>query len=331
MLRVLATLDLGRGKAPLAVVSLTGGVSSDIWKVVFSDRTVCVKQALARLRTETEWHAPVGRNAAEAQWLAWARSVVPGAAPALLARDRSAGLLVMEYLPPDRYPLWKAELMAGRIDVAFAARVGDAMGRLHAAAAADARVPEAFSHAETFHDIRIEPYLLYPIRSHPDLRTSLETLAGDLSKRAPVVIHGDSSPKNLLRAPDGAPVFLDAECATAGDPAFDVAFCLNHLLLKGRRFPSRREPLLASADALRRTYLRRVRWEDPATLEMRVARLLPALLLGRIDGRSPVEYLDTDPLCAPVRSFARKHLMQPAATLPLLFRRWADLLENLDA
>jgi len=44
-------------------------------------------------------------------------------------------------------------------------------------------------------------------------------------------VHGDVSPKNILVGPKG-PVLLDAECAWFGEPAFDLAFCLNHLLLK---------------------------------------------------------------------------------------------------
>ena len=44
-------------------------------------------------------------------------------------------------------------------------------------------------------------------------------------------MHGDVSPKNILVGWKG-PVFLDAETTCYGDPAFDLAFCLTHLLLK---------------------------------------------------------------------------------------------------
>ena len=44
------------------------------------------------------------------------------------------------------------------------------------------------------------------------------------------LVHGDISPKNILIGPNG-PVFLDAECACYGEPAFDAAFCLTHFLL----------------------------------------------------------------------------------------------------
>ncbi len=311
------------------MTALTGGVSSDIWKIRYADHAVCAKQALTKLRTAADWYAPVERNAAEADWLRWAGETVTGSAPRVLAEDRTAGLVVMEYLAPDRYPLWKADLMAGRVDPAFAGRVGDTLGRLHAASAAAPDVRAMFPNAGTFHDIRIEPYLLHPIEQHPDLAGPLETLAGGLAKHTPALIHGDASPKNLLRAPAGTPVFLDAECATEGDPAFDVAFCLNHLLLKGRLFPMRWPTLRASAEALRAAYLQHVAWETPASLDARVARLLPGLMLGRVDGRSPVEYFDTGALQAPVRAFARAHLLEAPESLSELFARWSGLLETL--
>lgn len=38
-------------------------------------------------------------------------------------------------------------------------------------------------------------------------------------------------------------------------------------------------------------WLRGAKWEPSAALEARVATLLPCLLLARVDGKSPVEYL----------------------------------------
>ena len=102
------------------------------------------------------------------------------------------------------------------------------------------------------------------------------------------LVHGDVSPKNILVGPDG-PVFLDAECAWYGDPAFDLAFCLNHLLLKCVWVPSAKEKLLQCFSVLSSSYLQRF---SSGNLEERTASLLPALLLARVDGKSPVEYLD---------------------------------------
>jgi hypothetical protein len=112
-------------------------------------------------------------------------------------------------------------------------------------------------------------------------------------------------------------VFLDAECAWYGDPAFDVAFCLNHLLLKCLWVPAARSAFLECYDALAAAYLDSVPFKD---VEARTASLLPALLLARVDGKSPVEYLqDADK--DHVRRAARA-LLPGASTLQQIRRAW---------
>src|SRR5258706_15623986 len=107
------------------------------------------------------------------------------------------------------------------------------------------------------------------------------------------LVHGDISPKNILIGPAG-PVFLEAECAWYGDPAFDLAFCLNHLMLKCLWTPRSASDFLDCFDAMYAAYSAGVTWEPPAILEARAAALLPALFLARVDGKSPVEYLTQD-------------------------------------
>jgi len=41
-------------------------------------------------------------------------------------------------------------------------------------------------------------------------------------------------------------------------------------------------------------YLAAVTWEPPEEVEARAARLLPALFLARVDGKSPVEYITAE-------------------------------------
>jgi Ser/Thr protein kinase RdoA (MazF antagonist) len=133
-------------------------------------------------------------------------------------------------------------------------------------------------------------------------------------------VHGDVSPKNIL-VRDSGPVFLDAECAWYGDPAFDLAFCLNHLFLKCVWVPAARSGFLRCYDALAAAYLAEVSWEAPAELEARAATLLPGLLLGRVDGKSPVEYLD-EAGRARVRRAARALLHEPVSSLAALKAAW---------
>jgi hypothetical protein len=135
-------------------------------------------------------------------------------------------------------------------------------------------------------------------------------------------VHGDVSPKNILVAGHG-PVFLDAECAWYGDPAFDLAFCLNHMFLKSVWVPAARQGFLDCFMALQSAYLRGVTWEPPAALEERAATLLPGLLLGRVDGKSPVEYLDAAGQSL-VRDAARKLLVRGERTLVGLHNAWLE-------
>ena len=136
-----------------------------------------------------------------------------------------------------------------------------------------------------------------------------------------VLVHGDVSPKNILVGPQG-PVFLDAECAWYGDPAFDLAFVLNHLLLKCVWQPAHHLAYLASFDALSQTYLKAVNWEDPTALEARTCALLAGMLLARVDGKSPVEYITTDTQRDTVRRFAIPFLKHPALQLQTLRQHW---------
>jgi aminoglycoside phosphotransferase (APT) family kinase protein len=275
-----ARLLAGAGLRTAAAEELSGGVSSEIWKV----GEVCVKRALPRLRVAQVWEAPIIRNRYERMWMQTAGAAVPGAAPRVLAFDDGAGLFAMEYIEA---PVWKALLREGRADRAFAARVGERLAAIHAATAGDREVAARFATDDIFYAIRLEPYLLATARAHPRLAPPMARLVEQTMGTKQCLVHGDVSPKNILVAPAG-PVFLDAECAWYGDPAFDLAFCLNHLLLKCLWVPAARRAYLGCFDALAAAYLGGV---DFAGVEERTASLLPALLLARVDGKSPVEYL----------------------------------------
>jgi aminoglycoside phosphotransferase (APT) family kinase protein len=317
VLAFLRGAGLARPDEAPAATALTGGVSSDIWKVELGTGPVCVKRALPRLRVAQVWEAPVGRNRYEWRWMQAAARIAPGAAPRVLAHDES-GVFAMEFLDGARHPLWKDELRAGRADERFAARVGQTLARIHAATAGDAEIAAAFATDAGFHAIRLEPYLLAAARRHPDLAPRLQYLAGRTAATRAALVHGDVSPKNILAGP-GGPVFLDAECAWYGDPAFDLAFCLNHLLLKCLWVPACAAQFLGCFDALAAGYLGEF---APAGLEARAATLLPGLLLARVDGKSPVEYLTERAQQARVRAVARALLMEPRDTLGAVRAAW---------
>jgi aminoglycoside phosphotransferase (APT) family kinase protein len=299
---------------------LSGGVSSEIYLISARRGRMCAKRALPRLRVAAHWEAPVERSRYEREWLQVAARIVPGAVPDVLAYD-DTGLLVMSYLAPETHRLWKSMLRDGDVRPADAAAVANMLGRIHAATADDAAIEARFPTASLFAALRLDPYFRATARAHPDCADRLDYLRLRTAATRRVLIHGDVSPKNILIGPM-LPVLLDAECATFGDPAFDVAFCANHLLLKSLWNRPAAPRLLECFDVLTSTYVSFVAWEDRAGLMARVATLLPGLLLARVDGMSPVEYLD-EAERELVRRIARALLADgDALTLDLLRRRW---------
>ena len=116
----------------------------------------------------------------------------------------------------------------------------------------------------------------------------------------------------------------------AGDAAFDLGFFLSHLLLKTIRAASSDRQLASRYLALTRlfwrSYLDRRNLDTAARIELvrRAILHVAACSLARVDGKSPVEYLDARGQQPIARSFAREALLTGPAT-------WDDLcmvLEN---
>ena len=301
---------------------LPGGVSSDIRLVEYAGTQYCVKQALPQLKVQAVWQAPVERNHSEAEWLRVVGDLAPDAVPKVVYEDQAAGWFVMEYLPPGQYPVWKSQLRDGAIDSGFAAKVGAQLARIHAATANRADLARRFANERIFYPIRPEPYLIATGRVHPDLAARLQDLSDVTMNTRLALVHGDVSPKNILAGPRG-PVFLDAECAWYGDPAFDLAFVLNHMLLKCVWRAQWTGRYLQCFDALGDAYLDGVNWEARAGMEQRTANLLPGLLLGRIDGKSPAEYIISDADKNVVRAVARGLLTEPVSALAAIRDAWS--------
>jgi 5-methylthioribose kinase len=302
--------------------ALEGGVSSDIFKVETGGHVFVVKRALAKLRVADEWQAPVARNRHEADWLETVAGILPGVGPKVLARDDEAGFFAMEFLDPRLYPVWKQQLRDGRVDLPAAAEVGRRLVLIHAATAGSTAMAERFATDSIFHAIRLEPYFEATARRHPQVAAQLMALSRETLAAHIALVHGDVSPKNILAGPNG-PVFLDAECAWYGDPAFDLGFCLNHLLLKCLWSREAAARLLEAFEALASTYLRGMDWEPREAIERRTARLLAGFLLARVDGKSPVEYLK-EPDREFVRQFALPLIASPPASPFDIQRAWAN-------
>jgi aminoglycoside phosphotransferase (APT) family kinase protein len=313
---------LARGSEPV-VSALEGGVSSDIWRVDLGDRRLCVKRALPRLKVAQLWEVPVARNHFEWDWYQTVAAFCPESVPKLVAQDRGAAMFVMEYLDHFEYPNWKLQLGQGIAQEATAVAVGARLAHIHGVTAGDPRICARFQTDDSFYAIRLEPYLIAASRVHPELAHHLQELVAVTVATKRALVHGDVSPKNILVGPCG-PVFLDAECAWYGDPAFDIAFCLNHMLLKCLWVPAASTAFLRCFDALAASYFGKVGWENRDLLEARAARLLPGLFLARVDGKSPVEYVSDENDKERVRRTARRLLLNPPERVGIVRCIWGE-------
>lgn len=300
---------------------LTGGVSSTILRVDTRRAVFCIKQALPELKVASHWSAPLERNHAEVAWIQQARQILPDAVPAILGEDAISHSFAMQWLDPDTHPVWKTQLRDGEVDFNFAAQVGQRLALLHAASADQPLLAERFTYDQNFFALRLDPYFGAAARAQPDCAPMLLDLIDQTAAHKHALVHGDISPKNILAGPNG-PIFLDAECAWYGDPAFDAAFCLCHLLAKCVWRPASRDAYLASFDAFAEAYMAGVNWEPHAAIEVRIARLLAAILLARVDGKSPFEYLLTEQDKQRQRKFARRFVLHPAQQLAPLRAAW---------
>ena len=318
---ILAELELATADDVIDIKPLTGGVASDIFRIETRTRTYCVKFAIEKLRVEADWFAPLHRNAAEYEWLEAVGSWFPDHVPRLYGRSETKHGFVMECIAGRCVRQWKNDLLALGPRSGDASAVGRLLGGIHAASVPLAARGDRFQNQTDFFDLRIEPYLVALQSKHPEIASQIDDIIRAMPDHPLVLVHGDVSPKNILFR-SGEPIILDAECATIGDPCFDVAFCLNHLLLKAVHLPEHRQAVLGEASTLWADYAKLIDWEASSDLEARVSALLPLLLLARVDGKSPVEYLSSEN-----RDRVRALALETVRARPTTIRRLIDQLE----
>jgi len=305
------------------ITPVGNGGSSEIYRVELGWGTICVKRALPKIKFAGDGTLPPERSHFEYEWLKLVRAIVGDAVPDVLGEQ--PGLFAMEYLNPDRHTNWASQLENGDINPSTAAEVGRMLGRIHAATANNFAVAQRFASDRIFHAARIEPLLLATAEVQPLVAARLRQLAMNTQRSKFALVHGDFSPINFLIGPKG-PVLLDAECAWYGDPAFDVALCLSHLLVECVLHPQWRDDYLTCYTAFCAAYTQRVTWEMPDQTDERAALLLPALVLARACGRVPSSGTPRDSDRERVAAPARRLLLDPVVRLSAVREAWRHAL-----
>jgi tRNA A-37 threonylcarbamoyl transferase component Bud32 len=269
---------------PANAVMLDGGVSSVVLRVTDGDHDFVVKQALPQLKVAQKWLAPRERTLTEGRALNWFNTLTPDNVPGFIDLDDQRLVLTMTAAPLSAAS-WKTDLLAGAVDPDVGHTLGTVLATWHAPVGVGDRLVGMFDDPESFRQLRLDPYFGPILHTRPDVAVSLRAQLDVMADRHDCLVHGDFSPKNVMVWEGGCWV-LDFEVTHLGDPAFDVAFLLHHLLMKAIHRPQWRGGYAAAGLRFTSAY-RAIRAID----EEHATALTGALLLARVLGKSRAEYL----------------------------------------
>jgi aminoglycoside phosphotransferase (APT) family kinase protein len=312
--------------ADAAIVPLTGGVSSEIYRVEDGGNVFAVKRALRKLKVADDWFVDLSRNASEVEYLRCVAGIAPESVPAVRFASAKDGYFAMEYLG-EGFSNYKTLLLEGVCKPDHAQMAAQLLAKIHGATWNDPKIRERFETTENFHALRLDPYLLTTGKRHPDLDPLFVAEADRIASTRKCLVHGDYSPKNMLIQGDRL-VILDCEVAWFGDPSFDVGFLLNHYFLKAAHRPAQRRSYAGLVETFVAVYSAELGPERAAQVFAPLPRLLSMLMLARVDGKSPVEYLrDDEKKKNLIRDFTRKRIAAPPPDVPMLLAGWLHALE----
>lgn len=326
-----ASTYLGR---PCLAVELGGGVSNSVVLVEAGAERLVLKQSLGKLRVEQDWFSDRRRIFRESTALRRLRDVLPdGALPEVLFEDHDNFLFAMTAAPA-LAKTWKELLLGGDVSERIAERIGDILGAIISSTWRDRACEVEFGDQTVFDELRIDPYYRTAALRNPDIAGRLHELIAQSGDRRVSLVHGDWSPKNFLVSSEMAGknacptltvdvMVIDFEVIHYGDPAFDAAFLLNHLLLKSFYRPQWAPLYRSAAVTFWSSLVARIpveaAWFEAATIQH-----LGALLLARVDGKSPAEYIATNDLKSAIRRFARNLIVTPPHTVEAVWQRLLD-------
>lgn len=299
---------------------IEGGVSNVTLGARQGDRRVVVKQSLGRLRVPDVWLAERDRILTEGGALRWLGEVTPGALPPVVDLDPERCVLILAHAPAG-WEDWRNRLLAGRVDPSVATRLGKLLASWHAASASWAAPPPWVGSARAFDQLRVDPYYRTVMARRPEVAPFIGRYMDQMLARHACLVDGDFSPKNVLVGEgDGGLWIIDLEVAHLGDPAFDLAFMLHHLVLKALHRPQDCASYMACALAFWEAY---AKGAAPGLLDEAsyVLGHVACLVLARVDGKSPAAYL-TEPERVAARALGDRLLASPPSSIDAL----ADLV-----
>jgi aminoglycoside phosphotransferase (APT) family kinase protein len=268
---------------------LGGGVSNVVLAVSGGTDHLVIKMPLARLRVADDWHAPIDRMLAERDALRIAARLTPAAVPAVRDCDEQEYVLVIDRAPAS-WQNWKELLLAGDVGPGIATQLGEVLATWHGLTADGRLATPALHRTDIFSALRLDPYYLAAAERLPEFSAEITACARSVAARHACLVHGDFSPKNILVGPPGQLWIVDFEVACWGDPAFDLAFMMTHLLLKSVHRPGAAAAYDTALTGFCAAYQAAVSGSLRPDWSY-VIRQTACLLIARVLGKSPAEYL----------------------------------------
>ncbi len=274
------------------IIYCSGGVSGTVAFIERGTSPVIIKQALAQLKTKDTWLCDPNRMYTEYESNRIYHELMPENAPEVYFYDPENYIYGREAVP-NGCPMWKEDLMSGLLDFQVAEKSVRTLVKVHNDCSTRSDIREKFANKDIFYGLRISPYIEFTAQKHPNLKEFADQLIKELMDAKITLVHGDYSPKNIMVNGRGISV-LDYEVAHYGHPAFDLAFFANHIILKAVKFKEYAGAYLAMFKYMAEIYFRELSCMDKQEFESCFVRTLAFLMLARIDGKSPVEYLVGD-------------------------------------
>ena len=301
------------------IKKLEGGVSSDVYKVQTNSKTYCIKRSLPKLRVLKEWFADTKRLRYEYLWLKHCKKIIPNSIPNIYQFSAKQDFLILEYLNEKNYTTLKSKLLNKDIDINVINKISKNLSKIHNESTGKFVKKKFINNSKNFYDLRLDAYFNEVGRVYPHLKKIIKNIIKNYEKYSSTLVHGDFSPKNILIFNKNIK-YIDAETCNFGDPAFDVVYFCNHLLLKSIHIPDKKNKFIKSYENFFNTYLKSIKFSQRKNFIDRCIAMVPIMLLARIDGKSPVEYITKKNIKNKIRLLSFNLINDPPESLEYLIK-----------
>jgi len=265
---------------------MTGGVSNTVLSVTTKNQNLVLKQALPELKVAQKWEADQRRAIVEADALRLFHEISPNVVPKLVFIDPVEFVLIMERIPLGS-SVWKSDLLSGIFNPKVPEVLGKTLAEWHHFGAENPEYKVQFKEDTLFEQLRVDPFYRFVADKNPLLQESIFALINELESDHSTIVHGDFSPKNIMVTPDEQVYVLDFEVMHVGNPIFDLAFLVSHLLCKF--FRAENDLIAVKLGNMADKFLSE--YEAIHSISSTLPLHAALLALARVEGKSPVDYL----------------------------------------